>query len=57
MSGFTERSTGILQSLVEVNLFVPDSLKTTFNKDIRFKKYQDYYETYEYPHVGELIVH
>ena len=57
MSGFTERATGILQSLVEVNIFVPESLKFVYNKDLRFKKYQEYYEAYEYPRVGELIKH
>ena len=54
MSGFFERGVGIFQSLIELNMFLPNSLVGVYYKNLRLNKYQEYYESYEYPRVGEL---
>lgn len=57
MAGFTERATGIFQSLAELNIFVPESAQKIHDKNLRMQKYQEYYEKYELPRTGELINH
>ena len=57
MAGFYERATGIFQSLTELNLFPSDGVKTIYDKTARLAKFQEYYEQYELPKTGELLVH
>ncbi len=57
MAGFYERATSIFQSLVELNIFQSESVQKTYDKVARLAKFQEYYEQYELPKTGELLVH
>ena len=57
MAGFNERGIGIFQSLVELNIFLPENMFKVHDKNARLKNFQEFYEQYELPKTGELIDH
>jgi len=56
MAGFYERATGIFQSLTELNIFQAESVQKTYDKTAKLARFQEYYEQYELPKTGELIL-
>lgn len=57
MAGFTERAIGILQSLTELNIFMPANLQREHNKAVKMELFKQYHEKYELPRTGDLIDH